>query len=146
MPTAAERQQIANITASLRDVAQNATKDIGRTVINELAEKTPKDTGFTAANWRASVGRPVTRTVGNRSTRGVGRAKAAQEASRGAIEGYRLGPTLHVANPSPNAGALNNGTSRKAPAAFVQRAIAKAARTAAARATGRDVGRRRGGA
>ena len=141
MPSANEKRQIAAITAQLRGVAENAVRDIARGVLIGVAESTPKQTGFTAANWRASIGRPVSNVVGNRSAGGVARAKAAQDASRGKIDGYRLGPTLHIANPSPNAGALNNGTSQREPAGFVQRSIAKATATAAARGAGRRRGR-----
>lgn len=126
MPSATERAQIRAINAELRGVAEGVVKNIGRGVLDELAETTPKDTGFTAAAWRARAGRPVPFTVGGRTLAGVAKAKAAQAASRGAIANYGLGHgRLFISNPSPNAGALNSGTSTQEPRAFVQRSIFK---------------------
>lgn len=142
MPSESERRQIAAITGQLRGAVEATVRGIGATLLSELATVTPRQTGWTAAQWRASRGRPEARTVGTRSSSGVARAKAAQAASRAEIESFGLEHgTLHVSNASPNAAALNRGTSSKEPAAFVERSIRKATTTAAARA----VGRRRGG-
>ena len=144
MPT--ESQQIARINAELRGLVEGAVKDVGRSLIAELPTVTPRDTGYTAASWRASRGRPVTAPVGSRSVSGVAAAKSAQDASRSEIEAFALADgTLHVANPLPNAEPLNNGTSSREPSGFVQRAIVKATASAAAKASVRGaVGRRRG--
>ena len=119
-----ERQQAARIEAELRGVVETAVKDIGRGVLDGLASTTPRDTGFTAASWRASIGQPVEDVVGNRTSGGVAAAQAAQDASRSGIGSYALaaGP-LFVASPLPSAGALDQGTSAQEPAGFVQRAI-----------------------
>ena len=142
MPT--EREQAARIMRQLTGIVEGAVKDIGRGVLVEVASTTPRDTGFTAASWRASRGRPVTAAVGSRSN--VGGAKAAQDASRGQIDAFTLADgTLHVANPLPNAEPLNNGSSSREPSGFVQRAIVKATASAAASAAVRGAaGRRRG--
>ena len=141
---ASEREQAARIMRELRGLAEGATKDIGRSLISELPAVTPRDTGFTAASWRASRGRPVTAPVGSRSN--VGAAKSAQDASRGEIDRFTLGDrTLHVANPLPNATALNNGSSKQEPASFIQRAITRSLTLAKASTSARAaVGRRRG--
>ena len=138
--------QIADIGRELSTLVEGATRDIGRSLIAELPAVTPRDTGFTAASWRASRGRPVTAPIGSRSASGVASARAAQDASRSEIETFRLSDgTLHVANPLPNAEALDRGTSSQEPRAFVARAIVKATASAAAAAAVRGaVGRRRG--
>ena len=134
MPTKSERRQLENIRRELIVAAEGVVRRIGAQLLSELEAVTPKDSGFTANSWRASRTRPVTTLVGNRSKSGVARAKAAQETSRAAIAGFTLGArTLHIANPSPNSGALNEGSSAREPAAFVQRAISKAVRAASAR-------------
>ena len=135
--------QIADIGRELSALVEGATRDIGRSLIAELPAVTPRDTGFTAANWRASRGAPVTAAVGSRSN--VGGAKAAQDSSRSEVESFKLSDgTLHVANPLPNAEALNGGSSSQEPQGFVQRAIAKATASAAAKAAVRGAVVRRG--
>ena len=140
-----EREQAASIMRQLTGIVEGAVKDIGRTVLVEVAKTTPRDTGFTANSWRASRGRPVTAAVGSRSASGVASAKAAQDASRSEVDRFKLSDgTLHVANPLPNSTALNNGSSSQEPRGFVQRAIVRslslAKVTTAARAA---AGRRR---
>ena len=80
--------QIADIGRELSALVEGATRDIGRSLIAELPAVTPRDTGFTAANWRASRGAPVTAAVGSRSN--VGGAKAAQDSSRSEVESFKL--------------------------------------------------------
>ena len=122
-----DRQQIDKITAELNGVVESATRDIARSLVTELPAVTPRDSGLTAANWRASRGRPVHEPVGDRSASGVGSAKAAQAAGRGEIDSFKLGDrTLHVSNPLPTARALNDGSSTQEPRGFVQRSIQKA--------------------
>ena len=141
MPTEFEKRQIAAIGGELRGVVEGAAKDIARSLMTELPATTPKDTGLTAANWRASRGRPVSEPVGSRSASGVASAKGAQDASRAEIDRFKLGDgTLNVSNPLPSAEALNRGSSSQEPAAFVQRGIAKAVATAKVKATARGPG------
>ena len=141
MPT--ESQQIARINAELTALVEGAAKDIGRGVLVKVASTTPRDSGFTAASWRASRGRPVTAAVGSRSN--VGAAKAAQDASRSEVDSFKLSDgTLHVANPLPNATALNNGSSSQEPKNFVQRAIAFSLTSAKVSTAARAAAARRG--
>ena len=138
-----EKQQAAMLAKQLRAFAERAVRDIGRGVLDEVAASTPRDTGLTAANWRASVGVPVADPVGNRSDSGVAAAQAAQDISLSVIAGYGLEDgALYVANPLPSAAALDGGSSRQEPAGFVRRGISKAVGGAAARAA---LGGRRGG-
>ena len=142
---ASEQEQARRIGRELRRLVEGATRDIGRSLIAELPAVTPRDTGFTAASWRASRGRPVTAAVGSRSN--VGAAKAAQDASRGEVDRFTLRDrTLHVSNPLPNATALNAGSSSQEPRGFVQRAVVRSltlakVQTSARAAVGRGRGR-----
>ena len=74
--------QIADIGRELSALVEGATRDIGRSLIAELPAVTPRDTGFTAANWRASRGAPVTAAVGSRSNVGARRLRRTQAAAR----------------------------------------------------------------
>ena len=104
MPSADERRQAALLAKQLRTIAEGAVRDIGDGVLSEVAASTPRDTGFTANSWQASVRAPVQDAVGNRSDSGVAAAKAAQDQSRAVIAGYSLpAGRLYVANPLASA-------------------------------------------
>ena len=144
---ASDKAQIDAIQRELRGVTSTAVKTTAGAVMNAAIEATPVATGLTQANWQAKRGEPVTSPVGDRSPSGVATARAAQDASRPEIAGWRRG-TLHVGNAEGNAERLNDGnvSGRESSAGFVQRAIRKGisagevAATARARAAGRRGG------
>lgn len=97
---------------------------------------TPVDTGFARANWIPRLGEPGSAPVGARPTEPgpspSGKAlfvdTGAAEAGKAAVAtGFKLGAgDVYVSNHVPYIGHLNNGSSKQAPAGFVQRAITKA--------------------
>lgn len=83
---------------------------------------TPRDTGWASANWIASVGKPFEGTVG--SPESVSAAQ--QTASLEAILGYKHEQgSAFAANNVPYIAALNFGSSKQAPAGFVEFAVAR---------------------
>lgn len=90
---------------------------------------TPVDTGWARANWIPRIRDPVTAPVGARPPSGQTFVDTgAQEAGKAEVAtGYRidLGP-IYVSNAVPYIGELNDGSSKQAPAGFVQAAITKA--------------------
>lgn len=97
---------------------------------------TPVDTGFARANWVPHIGRERSDASGylpKGSTREdrerfAKDAEATSEAGAAAIAtGYKIemGP-IFISNNVPYIGMLNFGSSRQAPAGFVERAIVKA--------------------
>ena len=120
-----EAAQIVEIQRELRDVVETTVRDVARSVLANLRDTTPRDTGASAASWRANS-RPDGPVV-RRSKRGVSRAKAAQAASLAGIAGFTLAQgRINIGSAQPGIEQLNNGSSIKEPAAFVQRGVAKA--------------------
>jgi len=97
---------------------------------------TPVDTGWARANWIPVLGRPSRRAAArpgdDEQTRGAAAALGAQQQSAVAAiaTGYRLSQgRITIANNVPYIVPLNEGSSRQAPAGFVQQNIIKAVRT-----------------
>ena len=132
---ASEREQARRIARELAGVVGVAVRGIGEGVLNEAVRTTPVDTGLSAASWQASQRGPVTEVVGDRSPSGVGRAAAAQEASRTAIDTWQRG-TLSIGSGEGNVARLQDGnvSGRQSSAGFVQRAIRKGIGAGAAKA------------
>ena len=123
MAKADEQRQLEEIERELRGLTETAVVKIA----SELEAVTPKHTGYTAANWISSVGRPQDAPVGTIGRAGVVTAKAAAEAGRVRVAGYRIEQgSAFVSNAHGNAERLNDGHSLQEPAGFVQRAIANA--------------------
>jgi len=119
--------QIRIIVSGLeRDVEQVVKKlalDAVANLVRAASEGgTPVDTGWARANWLANIGTPITEPVGTNKT--VNAAEAAQQAGLGGVLKYKLafGP-VYISNNVPYILRLNEGSSKKAAAGFVQRAI-----------------------
>lgn len=99
-----------------------AIRALGYNLVTELYAKTPVDTTNARNNWVASVGHPSSIRFGSKA------APSMQALVQGVrqIARYRLvHGTLWVVNNVRYIGDLNAGTSRQAPAGYVQRAIEK---------------------
>ena len=117
--------QIADITAQLGAAVRGVVRGIAGDVLDDLAEKTPKATGASASSWRASAtpnGPVVRRTRG-----AVAQSKTAQVASKAKIPAILAAQgKVFIGSAQVGIEQLNDGSSVREPAAFVQRAIAKA--------------------
>ena len=123
-----ERLQAARINAELTAVVERAVSSLATVVLDTVASTTPRDTGASASSWVANT-RPSGPVV-KRTGAGLAAGKAAQAASRVKLLTYTLAQgAVHVGSAQPGIRALNAGSSRREPAAFVQRAIAKALTT-----------------
>lgn len=81
---------------------------------------TPVDTGHARANWIPSVGQPSELDV-------EGSTDAAHDAGVARVASYRLeNGSVFVSNAAPYIERLNNGSSKQAPAMFVETAIDRA--------------------
>lgn len=84
----------------------------------ELALTTPVKTGRARANWLPSLNTPETRTVEPNQKPGITPVLAA----------YKIDDTVLISNNLPYIQRLNDGSSKQAPAGFVESAIARAKR------------------
>lgn len=92
-----------------------------------LFEVTPELTGHAETNWLPTIGKSATTPAGSRSAvtkeqqdRGIALLKTA----------YKLPATIYISNPVKYIVDLNEGSSGKAPAGFVQTTIASAIQNA----------------
>lgn len=122
--------QVRAVVQALTRVTERAIVKITLDVTANLVETTPVDTGWARANWVPAIGTPFIRDLGEVSATGQNAAAAAatqQGALGGIVAGYKLARgKVFVSNNVPYITRLNDGSSKKAPAGFVQRAIAKA--------------------
>lgn len=91
---------------------------------------TPVDTGFARANWLPRIGQPAEKAVGTRPAKkgDPGVDESGVEAGIAEIATlFRIGiGNIYITNHVPYVAALNAGSSRQAPAGFIERAILKA--------------------
>lgn len=99
----------------------------------QLVRETPIDTGRAKSNWQVGVGSPTggaptsvlpeAYVPGKRGNTRAQNEAAAISAAYAAAAGSKDGQSLYIANNLPYIDDLNAGSSRQAPAGFVQRAI-----------------------
>ncbi len=126
----ADRRQVRAVVDALTRVTERVVTKIALDVVANLVETTPVDTGWARGNWVPSIGTPFIADLGS-VTPTVANANAASSrqatASVSVATGYRLRRgSVFVSNNVPYITELNDGSSAKAPAGFVQLAIAKA--------------------
>lgn len=115
------KKQRREINLNLQKFTERRVVRIMLGIQSRLVARTPVDTGWARANWIPNVGRPIRSTVGSRDavTQGWQQAGTAQ------VLGYKLksGKDIFITNYVPYIGDLNDGSSSKAPAGFVQAAV-----------------------
>jgi hypothetical protein len=99
-------------------------------IVDGFIRTTPVDTGFARANWVPRIGQPFEGTAGTREDAEAGRInRGEQQAGIASVAaGYSLGPVINITNNVDYITSLNAGSSRKAPANFVQSEIFRAVR------------------
>ena len=118
-------RQVRVIAGQLGGLTERAVRAISLEVTANLIEATPVDTGWARANWVPAIGVSRDSPVNTRPDASLVSAQVAkQQAGMASLGGYRLasGPVF-VSNNVPYIVFLNEGSSRQAPAAFVQAAI-----------------------
>lgn len=102
------------LTAVLTDIPVELAKDT-RT---RIAERTPKRTGRAAGSWNASVNEPDY----SYQPETYNDVPGSVQVGKVSLSSFSLGDKIYVSNGIPYISALNNGSSRKAPAGFVEAA------------------------
>jgi hypothetical protein len=110
---------MGELRAFVRDIVVKVTVN----ATAELGEDTPKLTGWAASNWIPRIGQRTELPFGDKlsvseAAKTLGLAEV--------VTSYALPQIVHVTNPVYYIEDLNSGTSAKAPAFFVETAIAKA--------------------
>lgn len=91
-------------------------------IINTVVPATPIKTGKARSNYIVAIGAPDHSTI--RETDGNGDVSLQQAAS--VLRASKPGDSLHMTNNLPYIDMLNNGSSKQAPAGFIQTAITAA--------------------
>jgi hypothetical protein len=119
--------QIKIIVGDLENVAEKVIKALTLEVTAELQESTPIDTGWARANWVPKIGEPSTESR-PKIEANLPSAQVEQQKGLGEVlSGFKLSRGLvSIANNVPYIKRLNEGSSKQAPAAFVQQAISRA--------------------
>ncbi len=101
---------------------------VATAILRELVYVTPADTSFALSNWQVGIGSPVNAELmpyyfGSKgSTRGAS-AQAAYAAGVAKLQSKKPGETIYISNLADYIRRLNEGSSRQAPAGFIERAI-----------------------
>ena len=106
-------------------------KDLTQNLVNQLFDKTPVDTGFARTNWVPTIGAPFEGTAGNReeAEAGILNPGPQEDGLNAIVHEYLLTQgKIYITNNVEYIVFLNEGSSRQAPAAFVQRTIVDAIR------------------
>lgn len=123
--------QVRIIVGDLDRFSERQIIQLSLEVTANLIETTPVDLGWARANWVPTIGTPYDVNVGNPTDASdVGAARRKQAEGRQALRGYKLTRgTIFVTNNVPYIQKLNEGSSKQAPAGFVQNAVEAAIRT-----------------
>lgn len=128
--------QVRVVVKSVNGFTERLMQRITLNVVAQLVRSTPVDTGWARANWVPSIGTPRTGTAGSRRAAEDGRIDLGpQVAGTAALASYKLGPSIHITNNVPYINRLNSGSSRQAPAGFVQQSIFRGIRQSVTRLT-----------
>ena len=123
--------QARRVVAELRQAIGKVVGGLMIEIHANVTEDTPRDTGWAASNWLANIGAPpvsvITPTSRQARASGVSGRAAASSGSLAPLITYVVGRgRIYVSNAVPYILGLNQGTSQKAPAGFVQTGIIRA--------------------
>jgi hypothetical protein len=126
VPTPQAEQIIARLTQGLRQARNDVIVEVTANLMEPADEGgTPVDTGWARANWIPSVGTATEQTDGTPQSVSTG----AQQIGIAQVAAYRGAQPVFVSNNVPYIMTLNDGSSKQAPAGFVELAVAKAEQT-----------------
>ncbi len=126
-PTKADTKRV---TVALDRFASKVITGLTLDITANLVQSTPVDTGFARANWIPKIGLSHFGVAGSRT----GVTTGAQTAGIARVATYKLANgKVFITNNVDYIGKLNEGTSKQAPAFFVQSAIARGVKQARAR-------------
>ena len=133
----ADAGSIRIVLNALNEFTEKRIKVITLDAHANLVEDTPRRTGWARSNWVPSIGSPAkldgTPPKGDDAAAAEARqrASAAQSGIAQVVAAYKLPlGRIYISNNVPYITRLNEGSSKQAPAGFVQSAILRAVRSA----------------
>lgn len=119
-----------------RRVTEGADRLVRKVAIaadQAVVSATPVDTGRARSNWIVAMNSPASQVIrayapGKSGDSAQKNEAAAVAQGQAVISGYKSGNEIHITNNLAYIGELNDGSSRQAPANFVEESILEAAR------------------
>jgi hypothetical protein len=130
------------LAVKLPIAASEVAKDVARTVLHDLTQVTPVDTGLALSNWQVGIGSapggivpPFSPSPRGRVKQGVwvhsvdpivtaqANAQPTFDAGNNAINSKTVGEDIYIVNNVDYISILDSGSSNQAPAGFVDRAV-----------------------
>lgn len=120
--------RLKGMSKDIDDAANERAKAAAKAILRELVEVTPVYTSKALSNWQVGVGSPVGGPIGAYFPGILGytageSSAAALRVGYARIDAKKPGEVLYISNLTPYIGELNRGSSRQAPAGFVERSI-----------------------
>lgn len=117
-------KRAANLQAKGCRVAVSAALSI----IDDLSNITPVDTSKAVSNWQVTLGSKTDARLnphypGEYGSTKSPSSKATRDNARNVLQSKKPGVTIYISNTLPYILELNEGSSRQAPAGFVQRSV-----------------------
>lgn len=134
------KSDIKRILLELDEYTTELTQDLAFGIQGDLVEETPVDLGWAASNWWFGVGRPPTANTGRATDNAaVSGREAAQAATVAQVATYDIksAQPIYITNGVPYIAKLNQGSSRQAPAMFVETIVMRNLRRVQAKANKR---------
>ena len=124
-------QRMKELTASLSNEASRCAVDVALALEQDLVLVTPVDTSNALSNWQVSLDAPIEDEITPYvpGVLGLTKLQSASEAMRVAREKLKAkkpGQIIYIVNNAPYIGELNDGSSKQAPAGFVERCVLNA--------------------
>lgn len=117
-------KHIQGRAAKLEDETARLLKETVLAVVTDLAQSTPIKTGQAQANWLTNIGAPFPYYMANEDANNA--AQDSIDFARRALVGVKFDSEIHITNNLPYISQLNAGSSKQAPALFVQAAVLRA--------------------
>lgn len=120
--------RLSGLSKDLDKQANERAKAAAKAILRELVEVTPVYTTKALSNWQIGIGSPVGGPIGAYFPGILGYTTAESSAAAlrigyARIDAKKPGEVLYISNLTPYIGELNRGSSRQAPAGFVERSI-----------------------
>lgn len=119
-------REAAKVVKVFRIFAGKNTVKVVKRVVRNLANDTPRRTGFAASNWIVSIGFAFAGITGSKEAVSF----SFQQSSLASLSRYKIGKgKLIITNNVSYIGLLDGGSSSQAPTGFVNIAINRAIRS-----------------
>lgn len=121
-------ERLENRAAKLDEQVSRLAVETADAIVSDLVNVTPVDTSQALSNWQVSVGSPVNGSIPpyvpgeGGSTQGLSASAALAEA-RAMLKTKKPGQVIYISNVLRYIQRLNDGSSKQAPAGFVERAV-----------------------